>query len=281
VSLLVVGALHLDVIVRAPHLPGPDETVPGSSVDYVVGGKGGNQALAAARMGAPTAFAGRAGTDSFGEILRLKLHESDVDCSLLQQDPGDSGMSVAIVDDRGDYGAVIVSGANLAIDAEAIRLPEELDLILLQNEIPEAVNRVVARKAKEQGVQVWLNAAPARPLARDLLACIDLMIVNRVEADFYSDTPRLPPLMETMGAQGLRWAGRQWPAYAVDVQSAHGAGDMFIGAMAAEVCRGAEIAEALPFAQAAAALHVSEASAPRKAIDRARVEAFLAAQPSR
>jgi ribokinase len=280
-SLLVVGALHLDVIVRAPHLPEPDETVQGSSVDYVVGGKGGNQALAAARMGAPTAFAGRAGTDTFGEILRLKLYQSDVDCSLLQQDAGDSGMSVAIVDDRGEYGAVIVSGANLAIDAEAIRLPDGLRVLSLQNELPEAVNIAVARRAKAQGAQVWLNAAPARPLSPALLSCIDLMIVNRVEAAFYSDTPDLPPLLETMGAQGVRWAGREWPAFAIEAHSAHGAGDMFIGALAAEVCRGVEIAEALAFAQAAAALHVAQGTSTRKPLDRVRVEAFLAAQPNR
>ncbi|MEO0380852.1 MAG: PfkB family carbohydrate kinase, partial [Pseudomonadota bacterium] len=119
-SVFVAGSLHLDVVLRAPHLPGPDETVAGSSVDYVFGGKGGNQALAAARMGAKVAFAGRAGSDRFGDMLRETLGNSGIDLTGLQRDAGPSGMSAAIVDANGDYGAVIVSAANLNIDAHAI-----------------------------------------------------------------------------------------------------------------------------------------------------------------
>ena len=100
-SVLVAGALHLDVVLRAPHLPVPDETVTGSSVEYLFGGKGGNQALAASRMGAEVHFAGRAGSDGFGEMIRAALAASQVDIAQLQRDPGPSGMSAAIVDAAG------------------------------------------------------------------------------------------------------------------------------------------------------------------------------------
>ncbi len=147
-SLLVVGALHLDVVLQAPHLPGRDETVSGTSVNYVFGGKGGNQAVAAARLGAPVQFAGRTGADVFGDMLRETLVASGVVTAQLQEDSGASGMSAAIVDAQGDYGAVIVSAANLNIDALRIRIPDGTRLVLLQNEIPEAVNVTVARSAR-------------------------------------------------------------------------------------------------------------------------------------
>ncbi|MCV3272862.1 PfkB family carbohydrate kinase, partial [Roseobacter sinensis] len=161
-SLLVVGALHLDVVLRAPHVPALDETVAGSAVDYVFGGKAGNQAVAAARLGAEVAFAGRVGADAFGHKLRHTLAHAGVDITQLQDDPGPSGMSAAIVDAQGDYAAVIVSAANLNIDAGAIRIPDGTELVLLQNEIPEAVNLTVVRSAGAAGARVWLNAGPAR-----------------------------------------------------------------------------------------------------------------------
>ena len=195
-TILVVGSLHLDVVIRAPHLPIIDETVTGSSVDYVFGGKGGNQALAASRVGADVAFAGRVGSDRFGEMIRETLDSSHLDLSQLQMDAGASGMSAAIVDDNGDYGAVIVSAANLNIDAAQITVPTGCKLVLLQNEIPEAVNTAVARMAREQGAQVWLNAAPARPLPQALADCLDLLIVNRVEAEAYA----------TLSTRWKRWS---------------------------------------------------------------------------
>lgn len=279
-TVLVAGALHLDVVVRAPHLPAADETVPGRSVDYVFGGKGGNQAIAAAAMAAQVAFAGRAGTDAFGELLRLRLIQSRVDTRNLQRDRDQSGMSVAIVDDRGDYGAVIVSAANQRIEVDQIVLPDDLTVLSLQNEIPEAVNVELARKAKDRGAQVWLNAAPARSLGTDLVPLVDLMIVNRVEAAFYRDRLCGPVLLETLGPEGVRLNGQTHPGFAVEVSSSHGAGDMFIGALAAEVWRGTDLEAALPFAQAAAALHVATAAACRDKLDRAAVEAFKKAQAS-
>lgn len=279
-TLLVVGSLHLDVVVQAPHLPARDETVTGSAVDYVFGGKGGNQALAAARMGADVHFAGRAGTDRFGDIIRETLAQARINTDQLQHDDGPSGMSVAVVEAQGDYGAVIVSAANLKIDADAIDIPEGTTLLLLQNEIPEAVNLAVAQKAQAAGVQVWLNAAPARAVSPDLMQMIDLLIVNSVENAFYKDLEG-PARLTTLGPDGVHYAGRPHPAHSVNVISTHGAGDAFVGALAAEVTSGQSIQDAIPFAQAAAALHVSTPLDKRPGITPQTVRAFQRTQASR
>ncbi|WP_223422813.1 PfkB family carbohydrate kinase [Tateyamaria pelophila] len=279
-TLLVVGSLHLDVVVRAPHLPALDETVTGSAVDYVFGGKGGNQALAAARMGAQVSFAGRAGSDRFGDMIRDALRAENVDMSQLQTDIGPSGMSVAVVDAQGDYGAVIVSAANLQIEGSQLDVPEGTKLVLLQNEIPEMINISIAAKARAAGAQVWLNAAPARALSDELMQSVDLLIVNRVEDAFYADVSG-PERLTTLGAEGVQHAGQTHPGFAVDVISTHGAGDVFVGALAAQVVGGTPLTDAIAFAQAAAALHVSSTLEKRLRLTPENVRAFLKAQPSR
>ncbi|MEM9432689.1 MAG: PfkB family carbohydrate kinase [Pseudomonadota bacterium] len=273
-TVLVVGALHLDVVLNAPNLPAIDETVTGSSVDYVFGGKGGNQAVSAAQMGASVHFAGRTGSDQFAGLLRAALDSNRIDKSQLQRDPGPSGMSAAIVDAQGDYGAVIVSAANLNIDGDQIKIPDGTTLVLLQNEIPEAVNLSVAKRAKAAGAQVWWNAAPARSTSVEFSALVDLVIVNRVEAGFYQGKLAGCDVLTTLGPDGVMYQDRSFAALQVAVTSTHGAGDMFVGALAASVAQGTQMAAAIAFAQAAAALHVSRDHAAAVDIDAAAVAAF-------
>ena len=280
-SLLVAGSLHLDVVLRAPHFPGLDETVSGSSVDYVFGGKGGNQAVSAVRMGTKVHFAGRAGSDSFGDMIRETLAASGMGLSQLQRDDGPSGMSAAIVDANGEYGAVIVSAANLNIAAHEVAMPEGTSLVLLQNEIPDDVNLAVALKAKASGAKVWLNAAPAREISNGLVEVIDLLIVNKVEAEFYAGAGFLVNILKTLGAEGVSYNGVQYSGFQVDVVSTHGAGDMFVGALASQVVCGANMVDAIKFAQAAAALHVSSQLDKRKKLNNQATTAFLATQNRR
>ena len=280
-SLLVAGSLHLDVVLRAPHFPGLDETVSGSSVDYVFGGKGGNQAVSAVRMGTKVHFAGRAGSDYFGDMIRETLAASGMGLSQLQRDDGPSGMSAAIVDANGEYGAVIVSAANLNIAAHEVAMPEGTSLVLLQNEIPDDVNLAVALKAKASGAKVWLNAAPAREISNGLVEVIDLLIVNKVEAEFYAGAGFALNLLKTLGAEGVSYNGVQYSGFQVDVVSTHGAGDMFVGALASQVVCGANMVDAIKFAQAAAALHVSSQLDKRKKLNNQATTAFLATQNRR
>jgi ribokinase len=292
-SLLVVGSLHLDVIVSAPRLPRPDETLTGEAVDYAFGGKGGNQAVAAARMGARVAFAGAVGSDAFAERLRAGLAEAGVDAAQVARREGPSGMSVAILQADGSYGAVIVSGANRAIDPEAIVVPAGTTWVLLQNEVPEAVNLAAAGRARAAGARVMLNAAPARPLAPALRALTDVLIVNRVEAAaLATGGPDLPDpaaaaralvaggvgtVIVTLGEGGLILADpvpRHLPARKVRALSSHGAGDAFAGALAARLDAGDPIDRAAAFARDAAALHVATPPAGRAALTPAAVAAL-------
>ena len=279
-SVLVVGSLHLDVVLSAPHFPELDETVAGNSVDYVFGGKGGNQAISAARMGANVHFAGRAGSDLFGDMIRETLTASGVDLSQLQRDIGPSGMSAAILNSNGEYGAVIVSAANLNTVANDIIIPQGTSLVILQNEIPQEVNMEIALKAKKVDAEVWLNAAPARELPNRLVKVVDLLIVNQVEAEFYSSLNRSVKVLKTLGAQGVYYDDVLYSGFSVDVVSTHGAGDMFVGALAAQVVRGTPMVEAIRFAQAAAALTVSSQQEKRKYLRAPSVIKFLAGQDS-
>ena len=275
-DVFIAGSLHWDVVVDAPRLPRLDETLMGRCVDYRFGGKGGNQAVSAARMGASVAMAGRIGRDDAGRRLRATLDASGVDHTQVLECDTPSGMSVAIIDERGDYGAVVVSGANKTLAADDIALPRDLKVLLLQNEVPEDVNLTLAQCSKD-GACVILNAAPARRMSDDLLACIDVLVVNRVEAAelIGAEAERLDveaaaralcamgpaTAIVTLGADGLAIADaagvERLDAFCVEAVSSHGAGDMFCGALASEIARGATAREACRFGAAAAALAVS------------------------
>lgn len=292
-TVFVAGSLHLDVIVDTPHLPREDETVTGRGVTYAFGGKGGNQAVAAARMGAPTAMAGCTGDDAFATTLRAALAEARVDATQVRTIPGPSGMSVALLQPDGSYGAVIVSAANLALDPSTVTFPPDTRLILLQNEIPAAANRALATRARAAGITVLLNAAPARAPDPALLAATDILVVNRVEAAdlLGTDTPpmqaapRLAALgpravILTLGADGLvlhDGTTTHLPAHRITPISSHGAGDAFIGALAARLAGGAPLPEAARFAAAAAALHVATPPEHRAMITPESVAALLRA----
>ena len=150
----------------------------------------------------------------------------------------------------------------------------------MQNEIPQEVNLAVALKAKAAGAEVWLNAAPARELPNRLVEAVDLLIVNRVETEFYASSGLAVNFLKTLGAQGVCYDGVQYSGFPVDVVSTHGAGDMFVGALASQVVRGTTMVDAIRFAQAAAALHVACQLKQRKDLSTQAVTAFLAAQDS-
>ncbi|PZF78015.1 ribokinase [Aestuariivirga litoralis] len=278
IDVAVVGSLHLDIMVAAPRLPGRDETLVGSSWHYKCGGKGGNQAVAAARFGARTAFGGQTGQDDFGERLRANLVAAGVDITHVGIDATQgSGMSVAISEDGGEYGAVVVSGANLTIDADAVATRWaplwDAKVLLLQNEIPEAVSLAAARAVKAKGGRVVLNAAPARQMSAAFLDLVDVLVVNRVEATMLSGEDdmtralhhlhaRSRDVVLTRGGEGLMLMTRDGsridvPALPVKLISSHGAGDCFCGALAARLAAGDGIEDACRFATEAAGRFVS------------------------
>lgn len=282
-DVIVCGSLHLDIVVQAPALPRIDETAVGHGWKRVCGGKGGNQAVQAARAGARTAMIGRIGEDDFGATLRGNLVAAGVDVSGVEVDPVlGSGMSVAILQDDGDYGAVIVSGANTAIDpgglAHVWGALGAAKVVVLQNEVPHAVNVAMARLARDGGARVMLNAAPARDLRDDLLPLVDVLVLNRVEAsalsgmavdDRASARAALPLLRREAGAVIITLSGEGLVVadaggsvndilpVPVRVTSTHGAGDCFAGALAARLAHGVALSDACRIANAKAAEFVS------------------------
>lgn len=278
IDVAVVGSLHLDIMVQAPRLPMLDETLMGSAWAYKCGGKGGNQAVAATRFGARVGFGGQTGRDDFGDRLRQNLVDAGVDISCVRMDEvTGSGMSVAITEQGGEYGAVVVSGANLTIDALGVaRSWKSLwacKILLLQNEIPEAVSLAAARAAKAQSAMVILNAAPARQIGGSLLDLVDVLVVNRVEAAMLSGKSAPGTALEllhspsrdvilTRGAEGLTVMERSgqmhdMAALPVTLVSSHGAGDCFCGALAARLAAGDTLMAAVAYARTAAGLFVS------------------------
>lgn len=281
-TVLVVGSLHYDILVAADHLPRRDETVIGSRWFPKFGGKGGNQAISARRHGVATRMAGAIGADDFGLFLRDTLRRNGVDDEFVATlaDQG-SGMSVAIMDGAGDYAATIVSGANLHISTVALQNPalwQDVVLLVLQNEVPDAVNLAAATVARQRGIPTVLNAAPWRALSSGFRPLIDILVVNAVEAEMMGTSP-ITTLAEardaarilaaqggiiivTAGAKGLAVCGGasapfDVPAEAVTVVSSHGAGDAFIGALAAELARRSDLQSACRAASLAAARHVA------------------------
>jgi len=292
IDVAVVGSLHLDIMVKAPRLPMRDETLMGSTWHHKCGGKGGNQAVAAARFGARVGFGGRTGADDFGDRLRANLAGAGVDIACVGIDPtAGSGMSVAIEEESGEYGAVVVSGANLVIDARAIATRWSAlwscKVLLLQNEIPEAANIAAAASAKANGGRVVLNAAPARAMATDLLDLVDVLVVNRVEAAMLSGHDAAEQAAKalhhpgrdavlTLGSGGLMVMARDGrlatiPAIAVTPVSSHGAGDCFCGALAARLAAGDALPAACNYANVAAGLFVSAPEDRQAAIGDAMV----------
>ena len=280
----VVGSLHLDIMVKAPRLPQLDETLFGSHWHYKCGGKGGNQAQAAAQFGAKTAFGGQTGIDDFGDRLRENLKRAGVDISCVEQDPDHaSGMSVAITEANGEYGAVVVSGANLTIAQahmeQAWKGLWQARVLLLQNEIPEAISLQAAKLAKAQGGLVILNAAPARPMTEEFLDLVDVLVVNRVEAAMLSGEEEAGAgllkltkpgrhVVLTRGSEGLIGMSAQGERFAIEalpvqLLSSHGAGDCFCGALAARLAQGDDFFRACQFASIAAGLIVSTAEVER------------------
>ena len=291
-KILVVGSLHLDVIVHSSRLPKPDETLLGDKVSYRFGGKGGNQALAAAKIDVQVFMAGRIGTDNFGKQIYDTLSNQNINLDGLKMVDEATGMSVALIGSDGIYSAVVVSGVNQTIDLSEIAVPDDLTVLVLQNEINTDANFEIIKKVPKSTF-VILNAAPALPPNKDFFERIDLLIVNQLEAkmllneepSIFNNLDALRKLQNlgpkeviiTLGADGYTGISKNGeifsePGIKVDVLSTHGAGDSFVGTLAAFICKGEPINIAAQYAQASSALHVKTPIDQREKILQADIE---------
>ena len=277
------GSLHYDILVKAPRLPKLSETLTGSGWYPKFGGKGGNQAIAAVQNGVAVRMLGAVGQDTFGARLRSELTAAGVDCMHLHTIDGPTGMSIAISEDTGEYGAVIVSGVNRQIPTHSVRDPAlwaNVRILMLQNELQHDFNALAATIAKSNEIKVCLNAAPYRELDDEFSSRVDLLVVNALEAeqligtavDSRRDARRAaeellsmyPKAIVTAGRLGLGGACRMRGSFEVAAAevangNAHGAGDVFVGALNARLALDSDIESAAAYASAAAARHVADA----------------------
>lgn len=290
---VVLGSLNMDLVVSLSRLPRTGETVIGDRLQRFPGGKGANQAVAAARLGADVAMVGRVGNDSFGDELLSNLAADGVAIEGVDRDPHEpTGAALILVDTGGENMIAVARGAGRVVgDADVGRATKSLqmrDVLLLQLEIPLAAVGAAARAAKVAGARVILNAAPAAPLEASLLSQLDVLVVNELEAEPLLGRPAADPkqaeeaaraavalgarsAVVTLGAAGAVLADgeaiHRVQAQRVEAVDSTGAGDAFVGALAAALAAGAELAEAAELAAAAGAAAVTkpgaQASLPR------------------
>jgi ribokinase len=258
-TILDVGSLNADLVVQAPRFPQPGETISGNDLQIIPGGKGANQAVAAARQGAEVAMVGRVGKDSFGPELINNLKRNHVDTSYVRIDSDSStGTAIIVVDSNGQNSIVLSPGGNgKVIPADLNAVPfSDYTLLLLQLEIPIEAVLSATQRAKESGLRVLLNPAPARPLPDELISLPDFILPNETELSLLTDQPvndvasaekAAKTLLErgaqnvivTLGAKGALIVSRNQVthvnAYKVEVVDTTAAGDAFIGGFAAKL----------------------------------------------
>lgn len=288
-EVVVVGSANVDQVLQVARIPGPGETVLSHGLSTARGGKGQNQAVAAARAGASTAFIAAVGDDGFGRSTRDGLVSDGIDVTNLRVVDAPTGTALIAVDPHGENTIIVEAGANALLTdfrAEERAAIEVARVLVLQLEIPlETV--AAAIEAAPEGCSVVLNAAPIRDLPDELLAGLDVLIVNEHEAAHLADarpgvdlTSLVPLVIVTLGADGAvaysRGSGElRVAAPRVTAVDATGAGDTFCGALCAALAEGRAIAEALAFAVTAASISVETSGAVPSIPQRSAIDARL------
>jgi ribokinase len=295
--LWVVGSLNMDVVVSVPRHPLPGETLLGGDYATYPGGKGGNQAVAAAKLGLPVVMVGQVGSDGFGQELRTALGSAGVLTDWVGQVPGSSGIALITVAANGENTIVVSPGANHRWGSLP-PLPPEVGMILIQLEIPLPVVEEVVAQANQQGIPVLLNPAPIQPLPASLLGGVSFLVLNEHEAAQLSgvaiDTEmqalqaarmlreQLPPtgtVIVTLGEKGCVWSSPEREGYRaahpVEVIDTTAAGDAFCGAFAVGWLETGSLISALEMATTVAALTVTRRGAQPSLPTRSEVAAFL------
>jgi len=294
--IVVFGSINVDLVFRVTNLPRPGETVLAPSYAVVAGGKGANQAVAAARAGSETHMVGRVGRDGFAEAALAGLRAASVGLAGVVAGEGATGCAAICVDEAGHNQIVVASGANRAVAAnlldDALLGPDTT--LMLQHEVDAAETWAAARRARDRGARVVLNAAPAAPLPAE--AALDLLIVNEVEAGMIAAhdglnargpvaasraiaAARGVATVVTLGGDGARAfaADAAWRvgALAIDPLDTTAAGDAFVGVLAATLDGGGDLATALHRASVAGGLACTVAGAQPSLPDAAAIDAAL------
>jgi ribokinase len=291
----------MDLVARAPRMPRPGETIIGGGFHTVPGGKGANQAVAAARLGARVSMVGRVGQDAFAKPLLDNLAAAGVDHTFVGRDPeAATGVALIVVDDAGQNSIVVASGANMQLSPADVERAETAisvaDVLLLQLESPvETVNRA-AELARAHGVMVVLNPAPACPLPASLLSLVDVLIPNESETALLTRLPvsdraeveaaavalrdlGVGTLILTLGERGALLAQEEgvslFPAFQVTPVDTTAAGDAFMGGFAVALAEGQALEDAVRWGNAAGALATTKLGAQPSLPVRQDLQAML------
>ncbi len=299
--IVVVGSINMDLVTRAEKIPIPGETVIGGDLQTFPGGKGANQAVAAARLGADVAMVGHVGNDVFAQQLRENLDADGVNHTYVTEVEAASGVALIVVDAAGQNIIVVASGANGLLTPADVEMAgaviQSADVMLLQLEVPLETVQCAAQLAHDAGVRVILNPAPAQPLPASLLQLVNVLVPNESEAAVLSgvsvdDSEGLKlaaakvqsfgvsTVILTLGARGTLLAqdGKftHYPPFeVVDVIDTTAAGDAFVGGLATAIAGGEPVEAAVPWGNAAGALAVTRAGAQPSLPTRQEVEALL------
>jgi ribokinase len=303
VDIIVVGSINMDLVVRLPQIPVPGETVLGGVFKTYPGGKGANQAVAAARLGAHVTMIGGVGKDAFGDEMLKALSDENIDASLIMGFPDvATGVALIEVDNTGQNSIAVASGANYQIKTNdinnALGKIEKFDALIMPLEIPMEVIMIAAKIAHNQGACVIFNPAPAQILDKKLLEMVDVLIPNEhelsqitgIEIRSIEDTrfaakqlmsDGLKNLVVTLGSNGAilfnneTTDGMLIPAHIAKAVDTTAAGDCFVGAIAVGICEGKSLQVAAEFASAAAAISVTREGAQPSLPYREEVEKLL------
>ncbi|SDP35420.1 ribokinase [Pedococcus dokdonensis] len=259
---VVLGSLNVDLVASVERHPGPGETIlADAALQRFAGGKGGNQAVAAAAAGAQVAMVAAVGADDGGQAYAARLRDRGIDASAVRTSTtAPTGQAWITVDDEGENAIVVIPGANAEVttdDLTAVDGLTEGDVLLMQLEVPIRTVAAAARLARSKGARVVINAAPYAALPHDVVDLADPLVVNEHEALQLADSDLTPSsLLVTFGAAGCSWDGRRHdgiPVDDADVVDTTGAGDAFCGALAAALAAGADRDEAVRAASRAGA----------------------------
>ncbi len=299
-NILVVGSINMDLVVRVPHSPVPGETVLGGDFETFPGGKGANQAVAAARMGGNVTMVGRVGKDDFGDSLIQILVEDKIKTThVIKDSKAPTGIAMIAVADDGENLIVVASGANHQVSVEDINntrsLMRETDLLLLQLECPLTVVSAAIDLAVAYDIPVVLNPAPAQPLPQSLLSNVDYLTPNEHELALLAGEKDLDQaiqtllswgvrnLVVTLGANGARvingeGINQHLPAHEITAVDTTAAGDAFNGALAVALAEGKPLLDSVRYGMAAGALAATKRGAQPSLPTREAVESLMKIQ---
>jgi len=300
-NILVVGSLNADLVVRAPRFPQPGETISGEDLQVIPGGKGANQAVAASRLGANVSMLGRVGRDNFGDFLLDNLKANNVDSQLVQRDDASTGTATIVVDANGQNSIVLSPGANGKVSSSDVEHASfsGFSLLLLQLEIPIPTVLSAAKLAKQNGVRVLLNPAPAKELPDELIALADFIIPNETELSLLTGMEVKDVLsaekathillnkgaqnvLVTLGSKGALLvngeASTHVETYQVDVVDTTAAGDAFIGGFASVLDSANSLIDAIRYGCGCGALATTKFGAQPSLPTKEEVEKFMSHQ---